>query len=57
MNFTLFIDFIDFIACRLPSTTSQEEVTSIVETLILDLGLTKCADTMIGGALIKGEIF
>jgi ABC-type multidrug transport system ATPase subunit len=39
---------------RLPGSTTQSEIKSIVENLITDLGLDKCADVMIGGALIKG---
>ncbi len=39
---------------RLPSTTSKEKIESLVEKLLEDLGLTGCADVMIGGELIKG---
>lgn len=39
---------------RLPSTTTAEEIEGIVEGLLEDLGLTSCADVMIGGAMIKG---
>jgi ABC-type multidrug transport system ATPase subunit len=38
---------------RLPSTTTKAEIDTIVNHLIVDLGLESCADVMIGGALIK----
>jgi len=39
---------------RLPPNTSREDVHELVDALIEELGLQSCADTMIGGALIKG---
>jgi ABC-type multidrug transport system ATPase subunit len=39
---------------RLPSTFSSAEIEAKVDKLLLDLGLTDCADVIIGGALIKG---
>jgi ABC-type transporter Mla maintaining outer membrane lipid asymmetry ATPase subunit MlaF len=39
---------------RLPNATPNEEIDRLVENLLVDLGLEVCADTMIGGALIKG---
>jgi ABC-type multidrug transport system ATPase subunit len=39
---------------RLPNTTTPQEIKALVDGLVKDLGLEKCADTMIGGALIKG---
>jgi ABC-type multidrug transport system ATPase subunit len=39
---------------RLPPSTSKEEIKTLVDKLIEDLGLSDCKDTMIGGALIKG---
>eukprot|EP00981_Chlorochromonas_danica_P001052 scaffold243_cov163-Ochromonas_danica.AAC.5 len=39
---------------RLPSSTTPEEIDGVVEKLLDDLGLSSCADVMIGGALIKG---
>jgi ABC-type multidrug transport system ATPase subunit len=41
-------------ALRLPSGTSRESIKGLVEQTIHDLGLEACADTLIGGALIKG---
>lgn len=39
---------------RLPATTSDTEIDELVEKLLVDLGLTDCADVLIGGAMIKG---
>lgn len=39
---------------RLPSSTSAEEIDGIVDNLLGSLGLSGCADVLIGGALIKG---
>ncbi len=39
---------------RLPASVSQETIEQLVDQLLEDLGLTACADVMIGGALIKG---
>ena len=39
---------------RLPGTMSRDEIRTLIDGLIEDLGLESCADTMIGGALIKG---
>jgi ABC-type multidrug transport system ATPase subunit len=39
---------------RLPASWTEEAIQKKVETLIQNLGIESCADTMIGGALIKG---
>jgi ABC-type multidrug transport system ATPase subunit len=39
---------------RLRKTTTTEELTSMTNTMLLELGLSECADTIIGGALLKG---
>lgn len=39
---------------RLPPTTSSERINELVEMTINDLGLSSCAEVMIGGPLIKG---
>lgn len=39
---------------RLPSTVSSEEIKSIASRTIVELGLEKCADSMVGGGLVKG---
>ena len=39
---------------RLPSSTTTEEIEERVTKLLAYLGLTDCADVIIGGALIKG---
>ncbi|GAB5353793.1 hypothetical protein AAMO2058_000064500 [Amorphochlora amoebiformis] len=41
-------------AMRLPANTSVEARTRLVESLIRDLDLTKCADTYVGSLLIPG---
>lgn len=39
---------------RLPSSLTSEEIEKKVEMFLSALGLTDCADVIIGGALIKG---
>jgi ABC-type multidrug transport system ATPase subunit len=39
---------------RLPPETETETITTLVDTLLANLGITDCADTMIGSILIKG---
>ena len=39
---------------RLPASTGSARIKEIVSSTLTDLGLDSCADTMIGGALIKG---
>mmetsp|Transcript_28071 Transcript_28071/g.63580 ORF Transcript_28071/g.63580 Transcript_28071/m.63580 type:complete len:624 (+) Transcript_28071:148-2019(+) len=39
---------------RLPQNTPQGELVALTEKLLGDLGLTECADVLIGNALIKG---
>eukprot|EP00966_Prymnesium_polylepis_P189213 4383625-Prymnesium_polylepis.1 len=39
---------------RLPASVSIEEKKQLVEKMISDLGLTRCADTMVGNELIRG---
>jgi ABC-type multidrug transport system ATPase subunit len=39
---------------RLPRTTTDEQLDNITERMLTELGLLSCADTFIGGALIKG---
>ncbi len=39
---------------RLPSDTSQTEISNIVSNLLKDLGIEDCADTIIGNVMIKG---
>jgi ABC-type multidrug transport system ATPase subunit len=39
---------------RLPRTTTDEQLDNITERMLTELGLVDCADTFIGGALIKG---
>ena len=39
---------------RLPKSTTQQEIDALVQEYIKDLGLTACADSMIGGGLKKG---
>lgn len=39
---------------RLPRHTTTEEIQTIVERFIDDLGLRSCCDTIIGGGLLKG---
>lgn len=39
---------------RLPSSLTQQKINDIVEKLIVDLALIKCADTLIGSEMVKG---
>lgn len=39
---------------RLPKATPKDTIAKLVEKTLADLGITECADTMIGGPLIKG---
>lgn len=39
---------------RLPVSTTEEELQSLTTRMLSELGLVDCADTMVGGALIKG---
>ena len=39
---------------RLPSSTPKEEIDTLVEDVLKELGLVDCADVMVGGPLIKG---
>jgi len=39
---------------RLSKNTSDEEIDNLVETMLTELGLTRCADTIVGGPLLKG---
>jgi len=39
---------------RLPKSTTDDEIKALVDGLLADLGLSKCADTIIGGGLVKG---
>ncbi len=39
---------------RLPASTSREAVEQLVDKFLADLGLTVCADVLIGGPMIKG---
>ena len=39
---------------RLSRDTSDEDLDALTERMISELGLTSCADTIVGGALIKG---
>ena len=39
---------------RLPQSITQEEIKLLVDKTIADLALETCADTMIGGPLMKG---
>jgi len=39
---------------RLPSSTTKEEIHEIVEKTLTELGISDCADVLIGGELIKG---
>lgn len=39
---------------RLPKTTTTEELISLTNTMLSELGLSECADTILGGALLKG---
>ena len=39
---------------RLPRSTKESQLLKLTERMITELGLTSCADTMVGGELIKG---
>ena len=39
---------------RLPRSTTADELDPVTEIMLQELGLVKCADTIVGGALIKG---
>ena len=39
---------------RLSRKTSEHDLDKLTERMISELGLTACADTIVGGALIKG---
>lgn len=39
---------------RLPRSTKESQLEKLTERMISELGLTSCADTMVGGELIKG---
>lgn len=39
---------------RLPKDTSDSQIEKLVDRMLSELGLTACADTIVGGALIKG---
>jgi ABC-type multidrug transport system ATPase subunit len=39
---------------RLPKATTTQELTSMTNTMLSELGLSECADTIVGGALLKG---
>ena len=39
---------------RLPKTTPEENIKKLVDKMLHELGLTHCADTYVGGALLKG---
>lgn len=39
---------------RLPRTFSDEQIEILTETMVHALGLTRCADTYVGGPLLKG---
>ena len=39
---------------RLPAQTSDEEIENLTKHMLEELGLERCADTLVGGALLKG---
>jgi len=39
---------------RLPRSTTEEELDRLTDRMLEELGLTHCADTFVGGALLKG---
>ena len=39
---------------RLPRSTTESQLDKLTNRMITELGLTSCADTIVGGALIKG---
>ena len=39
---------------RLPRSMTDDELDALTERMLYELGLTKCADTIVGGPLLKG---
>jgi len=39
---------------RLPKSTKEEDILNLVESMLEELGLAHCADTVVGGPLLKG---
>lgn len=39
---------------RLPKDTTNKDIETLTNRMLMELGLTHCADTIVGGALIKG---
>lgn len=39
---------------RLPRSTTEGQLDKLTDRMLEELGLTKCADTIVGGALVKG---
>jgi ABC-type multidrug transport system ATPase subunit len=39
---------------RLPRTTNESQLDKLTERMLTELGLKGCADTIVGGELIKG---
>jgi ABC-type multidrug transport system ATPase subunit len=39
---------------RLPRNSTEHQLETLTNRMLTELGLTDCADTMVGGALIKG---
>jgi len=39
---------------RLPSSTTEEELNQLTESTLQELGLEACADTIVGGEMLKG---
>lgn len=39
---------------RLPRSTTKEELVALTNRMLRELGLVKCADTFVGGSLLKG---
>lgn len=39
---------------RLPRSTTEEELDNLTDKMLTELGLTDCADTFVGGGLLKG---
>lgn len=42
---------------RLPRSTPDKVINELVDRMIQELGLTTCADTMVGGLFLKGKIY
>jgi ABC-type multidrug transport system ATPase subunit len=40
---------------RLPRSTSDKVIDELTDRMILELGLSSCADTMVGGLFLTGE--